>query len=152
MPTTGSRVELAFTPVPEHVRTARVVSVAYARRAGISLDLVDEVRLAVGEAASRAVTLHAVHAPDRPVRLLLEEVDGCVRVILEDEAPAEKLPSLGSSRDAGTQLADHGDDADNALVALAVLQGLVDSVEITTSRSGGTAVRLTWPVDQTQRV
>ena len=45
----------ASPPCPAHVRTARLVAVAVARRAGVDEDVLDEVRLAVGEACSRAV-------------------------------------------------------------------------------------------------
>ena len=48
-------VEVTFTPLPVHVRTARLVATAVARRSGVAESLLDEVRLAVGEACSRAV-------------------------------------------------------------------------------------------------
>lgn len=54
-------VRLGFSPAPAHVRTARLVAVAVARRAGVAEGLLDEVRLAVGEACSRAVALHRRH-------------------------------------------------------------------------------------------
>ena len=57
-----AHVELTLPALPAHVRTARLVGVAAARR-GLDDGLVDEVRLAVGEACSRAVGLHAKHAP-----------------------------------------------------------------------------------------
>ena len=40
------------------MRTARLVGVAVARRAGVAEELLDEVRLAIGEACTRAVALH----------------------------------------------------------------------------------------------
>ena len=48
-------VEVSFTALPAHVRTARLVATAVARRSGVAESLLDEVRLAVGEACSRAV-------------------------------------------------------------------------------------------------
>ena len=51
-------VEVTFTPLPVHVRTARLVATAVARRSGVAESLLDEVRLAVGEACSRAVEAH----------------------------------------------------------------------------------------------
>ena len=55
-------VHLSFSPSPAHVRTARLVGVAVARRAGVADATLDEVRLAIGEACSRAVALHRRHA------------------------------------------------------------------------------------------
>ena len=60
-------VELSFTPLPAHVRTARLVATAVARRSGVEESLLDEVRLAVGEACSRAVEAHRLHCPAEPV-------------------------------------------------------------------------------------
>ncbi|WP_432537345.1 ATP-binding protein [Kineococcus arenarius] len=49
-------VDLRFTPLPEHVRTARLVAVSVARRAGFGEDQLDEIRIAIGEACARAVS------------------------------------------------------------------------------------------------
>ena len=54
-------VRLSFSPAAAHVRTARLVGVAVARRAGVATELFDEIRLAIGEACSRAVALHREH-------------------------------------------------------------------------------------------
>ena len=48
-------VRLAFSPAPEYVRTARLVGVAVARRAGVAEELLEDVRLAIGEACGLAV-------------------------------------------------------------------------------------------------
>ena len=62
-------VEVTFPPLPAHVRTARLVATAVARRSGIDESLLDEVRLAVGEACSRAVEAHRKHCPGQPIRV-----------------------------------------------------------------------------------
>src|SRR5260370_16938847 len=64
-------VEVSFTALPAHVRTARLVATAVARRSGVAEALLDEVRLAVGEACSRAVEVHQEHCPAEPVRVAL---------------------------------------------------------------------------------
>src|SRR4051812_45266957 len=56
-----STVHLAFTPDPAYVRTVRLVAAAVAKRAGVTDELLDEVRLAIGEACTRAVALHRRH-------------------------------------------------------------------------------------------
>ena len=71
-------VELLFSALPEHVRTARLVAAAVARRAGVDEAVLDEVRLAVGEACSRAVGLYR----SSEVRILvLDDDDSVCRVI-----------------------------------------------------------------------
>ena len=42
-------VELRFSALPAHVRTARLVAAAVARRSGVDEAVLDEVRLAVGD-------------------------------------------------------------------------------------------------------
>jgi serine/threonine-protein kinase RsbW len=80
-------VELSFTPLPAHVRTARLVATAVARRSGVDEPLLDEVRLAVGEACSRAVEAHREHCPAEPVRIELSNDGGRFQVIVSDTVP-----------------------------------------------------------------
>ena len=77
-------VELSFTPLPAHVRTARLVATAVARRSGVDESLLDEVRLAVGEACSRAVEGHQLYCPAEPVRLALTDLAGRFEVEVTD--------------------------------------------------------------------
>jgi anti-sigma regulatory factor (Ser/Thr protein kinase) len=79
-------VEMSFTPLPVHVRTARLVATAVARRSGVPEALLDEVRLAVGEACSRAVEAHREHCPAEPVRIELTGADGRFEVVVTDAA------------------------------------------------------------------
>ena len=79
-------VEMSFTPLPAHVRTARLVATAVARRSGVDEALLDEVRLAVGEACSRAVEAHQEHCPAEPVRVALTGTDGRFEVVVTDTA------------------------------------------------------------------
>ncbi len=81
-------VELLLSPLPAHVRTARLVVVAAARRAGLDDERVDELRLALGEACSRAVGLHAAHAPGTPVQVTVQDDPGRLTVTVTDRGPA----------------------------------------------------------------
>ena len=143
-------VELLLTPLPAHVRTARLVVVAAARRAGLDDELVDELRLALGEACSRAVGLHARHATGVPVRVTVSDDPGALTVTVTDRGPAAgPVPDdlaggllESSGGDAGAAQLDELVDPD---VALAVLTGLVDEVEVDPS-SDGTVVTMRWPL------
>ena len=77
---------MSFTPLPAHVRTARLVATAVARRSGVDEALLDEVRLAVGEACSRAVEAHQEYCPNEPVRVALTGADGRFEVVVTDAA------------------------------------------------------------------
>ena len=83
-------VEVTFTPLPAHVRTARLVATAVARRSGVDESLLDEVRLAVGEACSRAVEAHQRHCPAEPVRIEMTDHDQRFVVTVSDHAPTAR--------------------------------------------------------------
>jgi anti-sigma regulatory factor (Ser/Thr protein kinase) len=136
-------VELRFTALPSHVRTARLVAAAVARRCGLDEAVLDEVRLAVGEACSRAVDLHRRFCPDRPVTVTLTEEDSSFRVAVVDEAPSDQTDmGLGGL----TEFADFDGDSVPSGVVLAVISGLVDDVSVESGRDGGLVVRMSWPV------
>lgn len=135
-------VELTFTPVPAHVRTARLIAIAVARRAGIPEALLDEVRLAVGEACSRAVEAHLEHCPRSPVRLVLSDDDGRFEAVVTDDAPGEAGPPAGVNGD--------GYDPMSANLGLAVIAGLADDVDVSPSDTG-MRVRMSWPLTRTER-
>jgi len=129
-------VEVTFTPLPAHVRTARLVATAVARRSGVSESLMDEVRLAVGEACSRAVETHAAQCPSEPVRVALSNQDGRfeIEVVNSGKAPGA---------------ANGGQPGDAALMppgfSLAVIAGLADDVQISESETG-TSLKMSWPL------
>ena len=133
-------VELLISPLPSHVRTARLVAVAAARRAGLADELVDELRLALGEACSRAVGLHARHAPEQPVRVTVDDRPGSLVVTVTDVGPA-----AGPTPDDVTEGMLDDDELVDPDVALAVLTGLLDAVEIAPTATG-TTITMHWPL------
>ena len=155
-------VEVTFTPLPAHVRTARLVATAVARRSGVDEALLDEVRLAVGEACSRAVEAHRRHCPAEPVRIEMTDQDERFVVTVSDHAPtATGRPAApatasdsaghgGASSATASDSADHGgagSDGGSAIPAgfgLAVISGLADDVRVSSS-SSGVSVRMSWP-------
>jgi serine/threonine-protein kinase RsbW len=153
-------VEVSFTPLAVHVRTARLVATAVARRSGVAESLLDEVRLAVGEACSRAVEAHQRHCPWQPIQVSLTDDGEQFQVVVTDAAPgSEHDLSAGVSLPAGIG-ADGGNGAvlgdGFALpaggpvplrlpddVGLAVIAGLADDVRIA-SAAPGTSVTMIW--------
>jgi anti-sigma regulatory factor (Ser/Thr protein kinase) len=154
-------VEVTFTPLPAHVRTARLVATAVARRSGVDESLLDEVRLAVGEACSRAVEAHRRHCPAEPVRIEMTDQDQRFVVTVSDHAPTVPARSPAPATDngihdaAGHDGAGHdgtgyeaiGHDGGLAIPAgfgLAVISGLAEDVRVL-STSSGVSVRMSWP-------
>lgn len=135
-------VELRFSALPEHVRTARLVAAAVARRAGVDEAVLDEVRLAVGEACTRAVGLHQSSGVSAPVRVALIEDEKQFSIEVGDEAP-HATPGDRTSG-SGSATADELDAEGEDEMGLAVISGLVDDVEVTVGEGGG-LIRMTWP-------
>jgi serine/threonine-protein kinase RsbW len=155
-------VEVAFTPLPAHVRTARLVATAVARRSGVDESLLDEVRLAVGEACSRAVEAHRKHCPTQPVRVALSDNSERFEVVVTDAAPPDLTaaadvahsPASGSTASAGGNGHAPGAVApaagpDGSIsqlpadVGLAVISGLADDVRIVPAEEG-TSIAMSW--------
>ena len=128
-------VEVTFTALPAHVRTARLVATAVARRSGVPESLLDEVRLAVGEACSRAVEAHRLHCPAEPVRIGLTGQDGRFEIEVINAGTVQ--PPVEGGPSAGNSLAPAG-------FSLAVIAGLADEVEISET-AAGTSVKMSWP-------
>jgi anti-sigma regulatory factor (Ser/Thr protein kinase) len=130
-------VELRFSASPEHVRTARLVAAAVARRAGVDESILDELRLAVGEACSRAVGLHEMHGLTSPVRVRLTEGEKTFSIEVGDDAPgAVPLPRHGAADDTSSEGTDE--------LGLAVISGLVDDLDVSANADGG-LIRMSWP-------
>jgi serine/threonine-protein kinase RsbW len=153
-------VEMSFTPLPVHVRTARLVATAVARRSGVEEALLDEVRLAVGEACSRAVEAHQAHCPGEPVRIELTGANGRFEVVVTDAAAAQGDEAAGGAgAPSGSWVAPAGpmpgsgmpngaaappEAGDQHGLGLAVIAGLADDVQFSRT-PGGLSIRMSWP-------
>jgi anti-sigma regulatory factor (Ser/Thr protein kinase) len=135
--------ELALSPRPELVRIARMMSVALARRGGLPEELLHEVRLAVGEAASRAVLVHTRAGSDEPVRLTFIEDDRGYEVRVHDQGSVDDVPEPAGERlpvmSADDVLAGLPPELELALIA-----GMAEDLEVTADPVGGTLVVLRW--------
>jgi serine/threonine-protein kinase RsbW len=145
-------VEVTFPPLPAHVRTARLVATAVARRSGIDESLLDEVRLAVGEACSRAVEAHRKHCPGQPIRVALNDDGERFEVVVTDAAPADadgEAPVAAAPQGGNGTARGAAAPADGVIlqlpagVGLAVITGLADDVHISPA-GGGTSVAMSW--------
>jgi serine/threonine-protein kinase RsbW len=166
-------VILRLPASPAHVRTARLVAAAMARRSGVDEGLLDEVRLAVGEACARAVRQHERHGVQEPVTV--EFIDqGQFGVAVIDRAPvaAEQpadvlaeaafgeagggpLAALRPAQDGGaatvlrpTATAAGGLDVTADSLGLALLGAVVQDLAVTPAEAGiGTRVSMSWPLE-----
>jgi Histidine kinase-like ATPase domain len=124
---------LVLPPVTEQVRTARLVAGTAARRAGVPEDLLDDVKLAVGEAMS--VALRGVTADSAPSGgapgpdITVDMTDDGARFLVEVRFPAAEDPS--------------GADADDE-VSLTLIAALAEVHAQPGSTSSERIIALSW--------
>jgi anti-sigma regulatory factor (Ser/Thr protein kinase) len=148
-------VHLTFTPDPAYVRTVRLVAAAAARGAGVPDEIVDEVRLAIGEACTRAVALHRRHGVADLIDIQMTD-GGRFTVRVTDRGPvadAHNEPGEVTGAIMAQVAAEIGarmdldEEALSPAVGLAVLAGLVDDLNVAAGPDGmGTVVQMSWPV------
>ncbi|GAB3234885.1 hypothetical protein GCM10027586_15320 [Kineococcus gypseus] len=134
MPTVGLR----FTPLAEHVRTARLVAVSVARRAGFGEDQLDEIRIAIGEACARAVSA-AEAAAGRA---------GLVDMRLRDDEDRLDVTVLGCGEDGAPLLPEEATGSQDAL-SLALMTGAAGTSTPSAAPGG---VHLSWVRERTGAV
>jgi anti-sigma regulatory factor (Ser/Thr protein kinase) len=146
-------IEVTFSALPAHVRTARLIATAVARRSGVADSLLDEIRLAVGEACSRAVGLQRQSSPETPVRMTMQDEQDRFIVTVADAAPRQDPPTMLDALDpaalAAPQAGSNADDLPDPLppgIGLAVVSGLVRDLDVH-SGTDGTRVTMSWTAD-----
>jgi serine/threonine-protein kinase RsbW len=141
-------VTVSFTPLPEHVRTARFIAASVARRAGVAEGVLDELKLAVSEACSLAVRFNLAHAPSSPVELRLIEDAQRFSVEVADSVGRAAPDADGELAFDLTKDDDRVDGVDlsgHERLGLAVISGLVDDVTVE-YLAAGSVVTMTWPI------
>jgi serine/threonine-protein kinase RsbW len=133
-------VEIEIPPRPEYVALVRHVVGAAARMGGLSADLVDNVKLAVSEAATNAVSMSQRASSDEPVQVTAEiEGDRLLVRVTDRGSHDEALRSLQTGDTDPSSL----DFSFERGLSLPLIQGLVDEFEIEPRDGGGSVVRMT---------
>jgi hypothetical protein len=155
---TDASVRLSIPPESGLVRFVRLVSVALARINRVADDVIDDVRLATGEACSRAVAAHRTSGLDEPV---VVEISGgkSLSVVVRDLQPLPAATGMqaadllrqsvvsasgaGSGMPGGSWLIDAADEESILPEAIGLIVGLADDVTVETGPQG-TSVTMTW--------
>ena len=120
---------LSIPPAAEQVRLARLGAGAAARRCGVDEEVLDEVRLAVGEACALAVVKHQDSDLAADIRIELTDDSGRFSVRIFDQ-----IPDTSTSPDY------------DETMALALISSLAP--ESAVAQSGpGTVIEMVWPIE-----
>lgn len=120
---------LSIPPVADQVRLARLVAGAAARRSGVDEGVLDEVRLAVGEACALAVIKHQDSNLAADIRIELTDHEDRFSVRIFDQIPdSSKSPDYDET------------------MALALISSLVPESAVEPS-GPGTVIEMAWPIE-----
>ncbi len=128
-------LDLSFPPRPEFVGTARHTVAALARLHGVAEHVVDDLKLAVSEACTNAVTLNGREGHSDDVRVLAALFEGSIVIEVFDSGPAMDLSLLDREADIDSEefSFEYG-------LSLPVIMGLVDEVDIEHREPRGSVV------------
>ena len=119
---------VAIPPATEHVRVVRMVAGAAARRGRVPEELLDEIRLAVGEAVARVVLRHRRAGITEDVVVCLRDDPEAFEVEITDLTPMDLA---------------HDDDG----LSVALTQSLVPHSSVA-PQDGHQVIRLVWPLEE----
>jgi anti-sigma regulatory factor (Ser/Thr protein kinase) len=128
-------VELEFPPGSAYVAIARLAVAALARGAGLDEEAVEELKIALSEAATNAVLIHEESSVAEPVTVRwIEQRD---RVIVE---VADRGPAAGEQED--VDQFDSQGFSSRMVMSRVLLEALIDGCEFIPRADGGTVTRL----------
>jgi serine/threonine-protein kinase RsbW len=133
--TNQNELELSFPPRPEYVRMARHTVAALARLHDVADEVVEDLKLAVSEACTNAVTVNGPGG--EPVRVLALVADGALVVDVLDAGPGidpallEREPEVDSE-----------EFSFESGLSLPLIRGLVDDLEVLPREPHGSVLRM----------
>lgn len=130
-----TELQLAFPPRPEYVRMARHTVAALARLHDVPEEVVDDLKLAVSEACTNAVTVNAVAG--EPVRVLAMVSDGALVVDVLAAGPGIDPALLESEPELDSE-----EFTFESGLSLPLIRGLVDDLEILPREPEGSVLRM----------
>jgi len=131
-------LELSFPPKPEYVRTARHTVAAVARLHDVPDEVVDDLKLAVSEACTNAVTVNQAAGRDAPVKVVAWVGDGVFDVRVLDRGPGLDPKLLDADPEPSS-----GEFSFEKGLSLPLITGLMDEVEILPRDDGpGSVLRM----------
>jgi anti-sigma regulatory factor (Ser/Thr protein kinase) len=129
-----ARVEIEIPPRSAYVGVVRLALASLGRSAGLDEEALDDLKIAVSEACTNSVLGHEESGSDEPVLIAWSDDDGFV-VEVTDRIEATTPGNLTDSQGFSTR----------QVMSRALLESIVQSVEVEPSASGGTTTRLTFP-------
>lgn len=136
-PTAGGCV-LEIPAEAAYVSTARLFVGAVARHFGVEEDSVEDLKLAISEACNAAIRIRQRETEDRSIHIESSRQGSLLVFDVEDALEAESSPIATSTEDIVRGL------------SVELIQALFPDAKMSPSPAGGTSVRMSLPVNESQ--
>jgi serine/threonine-protein kinase RsbW len=137
-------VEITLSPRAEFVGAIRQVLSALGRLVEIPADSVEDLKLAISEALTNAVTREVAEGTDEEVRIVVSSDEGGVTVEVTDAGPAFEENAVA---DDGSSPSSEEFSFETGL-SLPIVRGLVEDLEMRPAGERGMTVRFTIKADR----
>jgi serine/threonine-protein kinase RsbW len=137
-PPTTPDLELELPAKPQYVRAARRAVGALARMRDAQEELIEDIKLAVSEACTRAINCHEEAGSQEPVVLRAFSDRASLVVEVLDRGPDPERSVSGPPAEIDT-----GELPFESALAVPLIRGLVDEVALAPRPGGGSLVRMT---------
>jgi serine/threonine-protein kinase RsbW len=127
------RFTIELPPDPAYVSAARLFAATVARQTGVAEELLDDIKVAIGEGAARALAT----APDRPLSVVVEGGDGRLVFAVAQGEPPSVTPRDLTSTPTPQELA--------AGLNLELITALFEDADVVEEGDGGAVVRFSVP-------
>lgn len=130
-PISDNTVVLILPDKPEYVSLARMSAAALANQAGLDINEVEEIKVALSEACTNALRYGCTNDSHYEVRLTVAPKD--LIIVVSDSGDGYDFDSVKEPEIGGDQIGGFG---------LYIIRSLMDSTEIVSERGRGTTITL----------
>ncbi|MGI9861224.1 anti-sigma F factor [Moorella naiadis] len=126
---------LEFLSLPENVGLARVAVAAFAAQVDMTLNELEEIKVAVSEAVSNAIIHGYEGQPRGTVRVTVERTDAGLVITVTDQGKG--IPDIALAMQPA-----YSTDPERMGLGFAFMQSFMDELEVTSEVNRGTRVRM----------
>ncbi len=131
----ANSMALEFLSLPENVGLARVAVAAFAAQVDMTLNELEEIKVAVSEAVSNAIIHGYGGAPRGTVRVAVERTQAGLVIIVEDKGCG--IPDVALAMQPA-----YSTDPERMGLGFAFMQSFMDDLEVTSEVDRGTRVKM----------
>ncbi|MFZ3102909.1 MAG: anti-sigma F factor [Desulfitobacteriaceae bacterium] len=138
----NNQIKLTFSSLPENVSTARLLVASVGSQLNLSLNDLEELKVAVSEAVSNAIIHGYRNVPDNIVHLELEIAPNQLKIIVNDQG-------CGISDVEQAMQPAFSTDPERMGLGFVFMQSFMDELDVTSVINQGTTITMAKYLNQT---